>query len=323
MSLFREYDIRGIYGKELTDDIAREIGSAFGTVIRRSGGKRISLGYDVRLSVPALRTAVLLGLLETGIDVIDIGECPTPVLYFSLFQRNVDGGIMITASHNPGDYNGFKLSLGQDPLYGDAIQNIRKMTEEKDFDKGEKAGIVTIEDDFLSTYLDYFVKHFASFKKRKVVIDCGNGAAGLIAPQVFEKLGCEVIPLFCEPDGRFPNHHPDPTVAENLSDLIATVRKERAEVGIAFDGDGDRIGIVDENGTIIWGDRLTLLFATTLLKEHPGAAIISEVKASQIFYNEITRLGGNAIMWKTGHSLIKSKMKESGALLAGEMSGHI
>ncbi len=323
MTLFREYDIRGIYGKELTDDLAREIGSAFGSIIRRSGGKRISLGYDVRLSAPALRAALLSGLLKTGVDVIDIGACPTPVLYFSLFQRKVDGGIMITASHNPGDYNGFKLSLGKRTLYGDAIQNIQKMIAEKDFDKDEKTGTVTIEDNFLSTYLDYFVNHFGSFHKRKVVIDCGNGAAGLIAPKVFEKLGCEVIPLFCEPDGRFPNHHPDPTVADNLSDLIDTVRKEGAEVGIAFDGDGDRIGAVDEKGTIIWGDRLTLLFATDVLKKHPGATIISEVKASQIFYDEVARLGGNAIMWKTGHSLIKAKMKECGALLAGEMSGHL
>ncbi|NKE70969.1 phosphomannomutase/phosphoglucomutase [Candidatus Manganitrophus noduliformans] len=321
MSIFREYDIRGVYGTVLTEKVAEEIGKAFATLIRRSGGKKISLGYDIRLSSPSLREALLAGLLSTGIDVVDIGACPTPVLYFSLFNLQVDGGVMITASHNPAEFNGFKLCRGKGTLFGAEIQQVRTMAESGDFDRGK--GELTFERDFLSVYLNYFVKHFGSFRSKKVVVDCGNAAAALIAPRIMEKLGCEVIPLYCEPDGRFPNHHPDPTVPENIADLIECVRKERADVGIAFDGDGDRLGAVDEKGEIIWGDKLTLLFATDILKRNPGATIISEVKASQVLYDEISRLGGNGIMWKTGHSLIKSKMKETGALLAGEMSGHL
>ena len=321
MSIFREYDIRGVYGTTLTEGISEEIGKAFGTLILRSGGRKISLGYDIRLSSPSLREALLSGLLSTGIHVVDIGACPTPVLYFSLFHLEVDGGAMITASHNPAEFNGFKLCRGRQTLFGAEIQKIRTMIDTRDYRQGK--GEVTFEKDFLSVYLDYFVKHFGSFRSKKVVVDCGNAAAALIAPQIFERLGCEMIPLYCEPDGRFPNHHPDPTVPENLADLIATVKKEKADVGIAFDGDADRLGAVDEHGDIIWGDRLTLLFATEILKSKPGATIISEVKASQVLYDEVARLGGNGIMWKTGHSLIKAKMKETGALLAGEMSGHL
>ncbi len=323
MSIFREYDIRGIYGKDLTDEIGKGVGKALGTLIRRAGGQQIALGYDVRLSSPPLKAALLSGLLSTGVSAVDIGECPTPVLYFALYELEVDGGVMITASHNPGEFNGFKLCTGKHTLFGQEIQQIKTMIEMKDFETGDTPGEVRVEADFLSTYSDFFVKQFGVFEKKKVVIDCGNGAAALIAPRIFEALGCEVIPLFCEADGSFPNHHPDPTVPKNLEDLIRTVKSESADVGIAFDGDADRIGAVDEKGTIIWGDRLTLLFATDILKTNPGATIISEVKASQIFYDEVARLGGKGIMWKTGHSLIKSKMKESGALLAGEMSGHI
>ena len=321
MSIFREYDIRGVYGTALTEEISEEIGKAFGTFILQSGGRKISLGYDIRLSSPSLRSALLSGLLSTGIDVVDIGACPTPVLYFSLFQLEVDGGIMVTASHNPAEFNGFKLCRGRQTLFGSDIQQIRTMINQQRFRQGK--GKVTFEKDFLSVYLNYFIKHFGSFRSKKVVMDCGNAAASLIAPQIMERLGCELIPLYCEPDGRFPNHHPDPTVPENLVDLIATVQKEGADVGIAFDGDADRLGAVDEKGNIIWGDRLTLLFATDILKTNPGATIISEVKASQILYDEVARLGGNGIMWKTGHSLIKAKMKETGTLLAGEMSGHL
>ncbi len=323
MSIFREYDIRGIYGKDLTEEISEGIGKAFGTMIRRSGGKIISLGYDVRLSTPALKAALLSGLLSCGIDVVDIGQCPTPVLYFSLFQLKVDGGVMITASHNPGEFNGFKLCIGKTTIFGEDIQKIKTLMDQKDFDFSENPGLLTSEEHFLDVYSDYFLDQFGVFEKKKVVIDCGNGAAALNAPEIFERLGCEVIPLFCEADGTFPNHHPDPTVEKNLVDLIAAVKREKADVGIAFDGDGDRIGVVNEKGSIIWGDRLTLLFASDILKDHPGATIISEVKASQILYDEVARLGGLGIMWKTGHSLIKSKMKESGALLAGEMSGHV
>ncbi len=320
MSVFREYDIRGVYGKDLSEAAAVEIGKAFGSWLYMAGGRRVSLGYDVRLSSPALREAVLSGLLSTGVHVVDIGLCPTPVLYFSLFQLPVDGGVMITASHNPSEYNGFKLCFEKQSLFGAQIQEIRSIMERRDYRQG--TGEVTFTKDFLSTYLDFFVSHFGPISK-KVVVDCGNAAAALIAPDILKRLGCSVIPLYCEPDGRFPNHHPDPTVPENLSDLIASVRKEGADVGVAFDGDADRLGAVDEKGNILFGDMLTLLFAKDILKEKPGATVISEVKASQIFYDEVARQGGVGLMWKTGHSLIKAKMKETGALLAGEMSGHL
>ncbi len=230
---------------------------------------------------------------------------------------------MITASHNPGEFNGFKLCLGRHTLFGNKIQEIKTMIGQNIFEVSENKGSITVEQGFLSVYSDYFLKQFDQFRGKRVVIDCGNGAAALNAPDIFRRLGCEVIPLFCEADGSFPNHHPDPTVAENLTDLINAVQDESADAGIAFDGDGDRLGVVDEKGTIIWGDRLTLLFASNILKKNPGATIISEVKASQVLYDEVARLGGKGIMWKTGHSLIKAKMKESAALLAGEMSGHL
>ncbi|HIE65847.1 MAG: phosphomannomutase/phosphoglucomutase [Nitrospira sp.] len=321
MSLFREYDIRGVYGKELTEGMAEAIGKSFGTLMRRDGRKKIALGYDIRLSSPSLRSALLSGLLSTGLHVVDIGKCPTPVLYFSLFQLEVEGGVMITASHNPAEFNGFKLCRGRHSLFGDEIQEVRTLIEREDYEEGK--GTLVMLEGFMSSYVHYFVAQFGASFSKKIVIDCGNAAASLVAPEIFKKLGCEVIPLYCEPDGRFPNHHPDPTVPENLADMIAEVRRVGADAGIAFDGDGDRLGVVDEKGEIIWGDRLTLLFATEILKESPGAIVISEVKASQVLYDEVTRMGGNAIMWKTGHSLIKAKMKETGALLAGEMSGHI
>lgn len=321
MSIYREYDIRGVYGKDLTEAIATDIGRAFGTWHRRSGGHCIALGYDIRLSSPSLRAACLSGILSTGVNVVDIGTCPTPVLYFSLFNLKVDGGIMITASHNPSEFNGFKLCHGTQTLFGAEIQQIKTLIDRKDYDEG--VGALVFEEDFLTAYSNYFMTHFGSFQDKKVVIDCGNAAAALIAPQIFKRLGCEVIPLYCEPDGRFPNHHPDPTVPENLVDLIATVKKEQADVGIAFDGDGDRLGAVNEKGEMIFGDMLTLFFAVEILKGAPGATIISEVKASQVFYDEVARSGGKAVMWRTGHSLIKAKMKETGALLAGEMSGHV
>jgi len=321
MSIFREYDIRGVYGSALTEPIAEAIGKGFGTFILRSGGKRISLGHDIRLSTPSLRGALLSGLLSTGMDVMDIGVCHTPALYFSLFHLPVDGGMMITASHNPAEFNGFKLCRGKISLYGDDIQKIRRMIEQQDYAHGR--GELSYAASFLTVYRDYFFTHFDRFRSKKVVVDCGNGAAGLIAPEILSGLGCEIIPLYCEPDGRFPNHHPDPSVEKNMVDLIAHVKKHRADVGIAFDGDADRLGAVDEKGTILWGDQLTLLFAADILKKQPGATILSEVKASQIFYDEVERLGGRAIMWKAGHSLIKAKMRETGALLAGEMSGHI
>lgn len=328
MSIFREYDIRGVFGKDLTTETGEAIGRAFGTRIRRNAGQTVSLGYDIRPSGPALRSAVIEGLRATGLNVVDIGACPTPTLYFSLHQLKVDGGIMITASHNPSEYNGFKLCSGKQALFGDEIQEIKRTIDRQDYGPGQKTGNITIENNFLATYRDYFTSHFKPFQLRRgarplrVVVDCGNGTASLIAPEIFKQLQCDMTPLFCEPDGRFPNHHPDPTVPENLVDLIAEVRKQGADLGIAFDGDADRLGVVDEQGEIIWGDRLALLFATEILKERPNATIVSEVKASQVLYDEVTRLGGNGIMWKAGHSIIKAKMRETGAAFGGEVSGH-
>jgi len=324
MSIFREYDIRGVYGDDLTDALAEQIGRAFGTRIRRRGGRRIAIGYDIRPSGPSLRAALVSGLCATGVDVVDIGQCPTPTLYFSLFHLDVDGGAMITASHNPSEFNGFKLCEGRTSLFGEQIQEVRALLDRRDYEHG--AGRVVRAETVLSDYADDMVKRFGAIqtgRPLKVAVDCGNAAAALVAPGILKRLGCAVIPLFCEPDGRFPNHHPDPTVPANLVDLIAAVKTGHADVGIAFDGDGDRIGVVDERGTILWGDQLTLLFAERILRDHPGAAIISEVKASQILFDEVTRRGGKAIMWKAGHSLIKQKMKETGALLAGEVSGHL
>jgi phosphomannomutase/phosphoglucomutase len=325
MSIYREYDIRGVVGDALTYPLATEVGRAFGTYVRRRGGPRIVLGRDVRLSSEPLRDALVEGLISTGMEVIDVGECTTPILYFSLFNFPVDGGVMITGSHNPAEFNGFKLCLGKGTLFGEEIQKIRTMVEEKDFDSG--SGRLSLGS-IVPEYVRYLAKNAivpspAGRDPLKVVLDCGNGAAAIAAPKFFREMGVDLTELYCTPDGRFPNHHPDPTVVENLKDLIAAVREKEADVGIAFDGDADRIGVVDERGKVIFGDRLMILFAREILKERPGATFISEVKASQVLYDEIARLGGKPIMWKTGHSLIKAKMKETGALLAGEMSGHM
>lgn len=322
MSIFREYDIRGVVGETLTISSAQEIGKAFGSYIRRKNGSRIVLGRDIRLSSEELRDALVEGFLSTGTEVIDVGECTTPILYFSLYQFPVDGGVMITGSHNPAEFNGFKLCLGHGTLYGEEIQKIRKIVEKKDYETG--TGRVS-----LGSIVPEYIRHLAKNCYRpggrslKVVLDCGNGAAALVAPKVLKELGLEVTELYCTPDGHFPNHHPDPTVLENIEDLIKTVRETGADLGIAFDGDADRLGVVDEKGEVIFGDKLVIFFAREILKEHPGATFISEVKASQLLYDQIERLGGKPIMWKTGHSLIKAKMKETGALMAGEMSGHL
>jgi phosphomannomutase/phosphoglucomutase len=322
MALFREYDIRGIVGQELTEEVAELIGRAFATVARGKGVKAISVGRDGRASSPALRDRLVQGLTAGGLNVLDIGVCPTPVLYFSLFQLPVDGGVMITGSHNAAEYNGFKLCIGKEALHGEDIQHLRKVMEASRFSDG--AGTVSIRP-LLQDYLAYLKASFASVNARHlhVVIDCGNGAAALVAKQAMEQLGCRVTVLYCDLDGRFPNHHPDPTVVANLQDLIATVQRTGANVGIGYDGDADRIGAVDEQGDILWGDRLMVLYARDILAVRPGSAILSEVKASQSLYDDIQRCGGRPIMWKTGHSLIKAKMKAESAVLAGEMSGHM
>ncbi len=329
MSIFREYDIRGVYGQDLTEAIAEQIGRAYGTYILRDaprplapGAGAVAVGYDIRPSSPALREALIDGMLSTGLNVVDIGACPTPTLYFALFDLPVSGGVMITASHNPSEFNGFKLCAGSMPLSGEEIQRLCQRITQHDYAHG--AGRLTVANGFLNRYADHIVARFQSHSPPQTfVMDCGNAAAALIAPEIMRRLGHTVIPLYCEPDGRFPNHHPDPTVPQNMKDLIAEVKRQGADLGVGFDGDADRLGVVDEQGRLIGGDYLTLLFATDILKKHPGSTIISEVKASQVLYDEIARLGGVAIMWKAGHSLIKKKMKETGALLGGEVSGHL
>jgi phosphomannomutase/phosphoglucomutase len=322
MGLFREYDLRGIVGNELTEDVAERLGRAYATYVNGQGVQTISLGRDGRLSSPALRNALLKGLFAGGINVIDIGVCSSPVLYFSLFMLPVEGGIMITGSHNAAEYNGFKVCIGKTAIHGDEIQALRLVMERGQFVSG-KARLS--EHPIIPDYLAYIRKSFSTVKAGRlhVVIDCGNGAASLIAKQALESLGCKVTGLYCELDGRFPHHHPDPTILDNLSDLIQAVKECKADVGIGYDGDGDRIGAVDEQGNVLWGDRLMVLYARDILAERPGSTIISEVKASQTLYDDIAKRGGRPIMWKTGHSLIKAKMKEESAVLAGEMSGHM
>lgn len=318
--IFREYDIRGIADRDLTDDCVVLLGRAIGTYFRKRGKSRMTVGRDVRLSSERIHARFIEGLLACGIDVLDVGECPTPLLYYSLYRLNPDGGVMITGSHNPSEYNGLKVAVGRSTIHGAEIQEIGRLAERGEFHTGsgrlEQAPLMD----------DYFAELEQSVRLKsdlKIVVDCGNGAASLLADKLYTALGCTVHALYCEADGRFPNHHPDPTVAENLEDLAEEVRRRGADVGIAFDGDADRIGVVDERGGILWGDDLMIVFSRNILEAHPGATIVAEVKCSKRLYNEIERLGGKAIMWKAGHSLIKSKMAEENALLGGEMSGHM
>jgi len=321
--IFREYDIRGVWGKDLTSETALLIGRAFGTYASRLLGKShlsLSVGRDVRLSSKKIADKLIEGMKSTGAFVTDIGECPTPVQYFSLYHLAADGGIMVTGSHNPPEYNGFKMSLGKDTLYGQGIQDIRDIIGKREFAEGRgKINYIPV----LGEYIAHLRKGFPDLSGLKVVLDAGNGVAGMAAPEVMQHLGVEVIKLFCEPDGLFPNHHPDPVVQENLITLIDKVKSSRSDIGIAYDGDADRLGVVDSDGGIIWGDRLMIVFSRDILREIPGAKIIGEVKCSEIMYEDIRANGGVPIMWKTGHSLIKKKMKEERAVLAGEMSGHI
>lgn len=320
-SIFREYDIRGEVPEQLNQESVYQLGLSFGTYFQNQGAKSISLGRDCRLSSPQLREALLKGLMDAGMNVLDVGMVPTPLLYFSLFAFDVDGGIQITGSHNPPAYNGFKICLGTSTIYGKEIQKIRGIAELGRFSSGQGS---MIEKDILGLYLDKIQERIQPGSvPRKVVVDAGNGMAGMLAPDLYKRMGVEVERLFCEPDGRFPNHHPDPTIPENLKDLIEKVSESSSDLGIAFDGDADRIGVVDHGGKIVWGDQLMIVFARDLLKHHPGAKIIGEVKCSQNLYDDIEKHGGQPIMWKAGHSLIKGKMKEENALLGGEMSGHL
>jgi phosphomannomutase / phosphoglucomutase len=318
-SIFRAYDIRGVLGKTLTTGVARQIGRAIGSEAQQRGLKEIAVGRDGRLSGPDLSGALIEGLRAAGCDVIDIGAAPTPVLYFATYHLNIGSGVMVTGSHNPPDYNGFKIVLGGETLAESAIQDLYMRISENRYTSGS-GGLQTmvVTRDYIERITgDVQVEH-----KMKVVVDCGNGIAGAVVPAVLEGVGCEVLPLYCEVDGEFPNHHPDPSDPDNLQDLILTVKRMNADLGLAFDGDGDRLGVVTASGEIIYPDRLLMLFARDVLTRNPGATIIYDVKCTGKLQPLILQAGGSPIMWKTGHSLIKSKMRETDAELAGEMSGH-
>ena len=318
--IFREYDIRGIVDADLDEEVYETIGRAFGTYVKDHGAKVVSLGRDCRLSSPEYSRAMTMGITSTGIDVVDIGMVTTPMLYFSLYNLPVDGGVMITASHNPGEYNGIKLCLGKDSVFGEEIQKIRKIAESGKFRTGSgKASETSVEEKYIE-----FLKSNVEIKPGlRLAVDYGNGMVGVIGPRVFREFGCDVKELYATPDGTFPNHHPDPTVEENVAELAATVAGEVFGLGIGFDGDGDRVGVVDGDGRIIWGDMLVLIYARDVLSRKKGAEIIGDVKCSNRLFEGIEQAGGKPVMWKTGHSLIKNKMKMDGAALAGEMSGHV
>ena len=333
--IFRQYDIRGIVGRDLTVEAARAIGGAYAAYVRRVGSASnprpsageigtVAVGRDNRPSGAELQAALVDGLVDAGADVIDIGVVPTPLNYWSLHHLDVIGGIQITGSHNPPEYNGFKLSLGKGSMHGAEILRLHEIIRRGEIPQAATKGRVHSEP-VIDRYVADIAQRVGTLARRiKVVYDCGNGAGALVAPALFERLGVVGRGLFCESDGTFPNHHPDPTVPENLEDLIARVKQEHAELGIAFDGDADRIGVVDDRGEIIWGDRLLIIYARDVLsRTGPGEPIIFDVKCSQALPDAITRAGGAPIMWKTGHSLIKGKMRETGAPIAGEMSGHM
>jgi phosphomannomutase/phosphoglucomutase len=319
--IFREYDIRGVVDRDLTEDTVYDLARAIGTYFRANGASRASLGRDARESSPRFRDLMIRGLTETGCDVLDVGMVPTPVLYFTLFTQGVDCGVMITGSHNPADNNGFKVCLGKSTIHGEQIIEIKNIALARAFASGNGK---KEERDVIHEYQRHISSGIKLGPRRlKLVVDAGNGMGGFIAAPLYRELGCEVIELFCEPDSRFPNHHPDPTVIENMRFAIDAVREHKADLAIAFDGDADRIGVVDEAGRVIWGDQLMIIFSRSILSERPGATIIGEVKSSQTMYDDIRRHGGNPIMWKVGHSPIKAKMKETHAAMAGEMSGHL
>jgi len=319
-TILREYDIRGVVGKTLHVADARAIGRAFGTLVRRKGGKRVALGRDGRLSSPELSGACRAGLQAAGVDVVDIGTVSTPMLYFAVWHLETDGGIMITGSHNPPDFNGFKMMMGRKSFFGEDIQTLGRVAAAGDFESG--AGKVE-EKNVLADYAARLLRDVKPGRKLKVAWDTGNGAVGVSIRAVVDKLPGEHFVLNEKVDGTFPAHHPDPTVPKNLEQLAAEVARRGCDLGIAFDGDGDRIGAIDGKGRILWGDQLLVLWARDVLKTRPGATIIADVKASQVLFDEVARAGGKPLMWKTGHSLIKTKMAELGAPLAGEMSGHI
>ena len=318
--IFKAYDIRGIVGKTLTPDIVEAIGHAIGSEAVARKQAAIAIGRDGRLSGPDLAAALARGIQKAGITVIDLGMVATPMAYFAAYQLQTDSAVMVTGSHNPSDYNGLKIVLGGDSLSGDAIQALRLQLEQGDLASGSGS---YRRHDIADEYLKRITSDVKLARKMKIIVDCGNGVPGAFAPRLYRDMGCEVEEMFCEVDGHFPNHHPDPSVPENLRDLIARLKTSDAEIGLAFDGDGDRLGVVAKDGSIIYPDRQLMLFAQDVLSRNPGAEIIFDVKSTRNLFPWIREHGGKPLLWKTGHSFIKAKMKQTGALLAGEMSGHI
>jgi phosphomannomutase / phosphoglucomutase len=317
---FREYDIRGVVGEDIQDHDVETLGRTFGAYMRGQGKRRVAVGRDCRLSSERYRDLLLEGMLAAGLDVIDVGVCPSPLLYFAIRHLDREGGIMITASHNPPEYNGFKVCNGQDTISGAEIQKLRRMMEARDF----VAGRGSLESyDIVTPYMDFVVQNISLNRRLRVGVDAGNATGGPIAVPVLERLGCEVHPIHCDMDGTFPNHEPDPTVLENLEDLTALVTRLGLDVGLSYDGDCDRLGVVDHRGQVVYGDKLMIIYAREILSRRPGTTFVSEVKCSKTLYDEIEKCGGKAIMGRTGHSLMKAKMKEVDAVLAGEMSGHM
>jgi len=320
-NIFRAYDIRGLVDQDLHPESVGLIARGFARMVRDAGGRRVVLGRDCRTSSTVFRGVFRDALNASGIDVVDVGVVPTPLTYFGAHVLDVDGLVMITGSHNPPEYNGFKIGVGRTTLHGDEIQRLLGIVQRGDFVEGSGT---TEEIDLVSRYVDHVKGHLKMGPRRlKAVVDAGNGVGGEVARRLYEALGVETIGMYLEPDGTFPNHHPDPTVEENVAELRVRTKAEGADLGIAFDGDADRIGVVDEKGNILWGDQLMILYSRAVLREEPGSTIVGEVKCSQTMYDDIARHGGTPVMWKAGHSLIKAKMKETNASLAGEMSGHI
>jgi len=318
--IFREYDIRGITGTQITEADVLNIGKGIGTFLARNKCFDLTVGRDCRITSDNYSELLIKGLLSTGCHVTDIGVCPTPIQYFSIRHLDKQGGVMVTASHNPPEYNGFKICQNMDSVHGDQIQEIKKIIDQNAFAQGNGT---RDEADVVTPYKQYIIENIHIKKPLRVGIDAGNGTAGVITVPILKKLNCEVHDIYCDMDGNFPNHEADPTVLENMADLIAMVKDKGLDLGIGYDGDGDRIGVVDEKGNLIYGDQLMIIFSREILSRKPGATFISEVKCSKTMYDDIKAHGGNAIMWKTGHSLIKKKMKEENAELAGEMSGHM
>ena len=319
--IFRAYDVRGLANDTLTTAGAVQIGRAFATEALAAGHRLVVVGGDGRHSTPALRDALTHGLTQCGCDVVDVGLVPTPLLYFATNTLGSGAGVMITGSHNPAEYNGFKMVIGGRSLAGEAVQALRIRIERRDFASGPRGGLESA--DIVATYIDRVVADIHLQRSLKVAIDCGNGVGGIVAPRLYERLGCELLELSTDVDGDFPNHHPDPAEAENLRDLIDGVASAGADVGLAFDGDADRLGVVTNSGQVVWPDRWMMLFAESVLRAHPGAAIVYDVKCSRHLANIIERNGGEAILCRTGHSFIKAMVRETGAVLGGEFSGHI